>query len=65
MVVDGVLLAMEGSTGVLRMVELNPKQYREIGAFTPLGGRSWTAPIVAQGRLIVRNQKTLACFDLR
>jgi|GEM_PF-5273124 len=35
------------------------------GRFTPLGGRSWNAPIITDGKLIVRNQKELACFDLK
>jgi hypothetical protein len=30
----------------------------------PLGGQSWTAPIVAEGKLIIRNKRELACLDL-
>lgn len=62
--VDGVFLAFNGLNGLLRMVEVNHTTYKEIGAFTPLGGRSWTAPILSNGKLVVRNEKTLACFDL-
>jgi outer membrane protein assembly factor BamB len=63
--VDGVLIALDGRTGACVMVKAAPDAYTELGRFTPLGGQSWTAPIVAQGRLIVRNKQALACFDLK
>lgn len=63
---DGaVLLAFEGKTGDMVMVALDETAYKELGRFTPLGGQSWTPPIVAHGKLIIRNCKTLACFDLK
>ena len=64
--VDGVLIAQGGSNGDLAMVEPSPKAYHELGRLpTPLGGQSWTAPIVARGRLIIRNKSELACLDLK
>jgi hypothetical protein len=62
--VDGVILALSGNQGFMAMVEATPEGYSELGRFTPLGGQSWTAPIVADGKLIVRNKEALACFDL-
>ena len=62
--VGGLLIALCGSTGDAVMVRATPDRYEELGRFTPLGGQSWTAPIVAGGRLIVRNRQTLACFSL-
>jgi len=47
------------------MVQLKPDAYTEVGRFTPLGGQSWTAPIIAHGKLIVRNKAEMACFDLK
>ena len=35
-----------------------------ITRFTPLGGRSWATFFTVGDRLIIRNQKTLACFQL-
>ena len=63
--VDGVILALDGKSGALVMVKMTPEKYVELGRFTPLGGQSWTAPIVADGRLVVRNKTALACFDLK
>lgn len=65
MLVDGVLIAMDGRTGACVMVNASADGYKELGRFTPLGGQSWTAPVVAQGRLIVRNKQSIACFDLK
>jgi outer membrane protein assembly factor BamB len=62
--VDGVLIVLDGRGGDCVMVSATPDGYRELGRFRPLGGQSWVAPIVADGKLIVRNNQTLACFDL-
>ena len=63
--VGGVLLAFDGKGGDLVMIDPKPTAYTELGRFKPLGGQSWTAPIVANGKLIVRNTTELACFDLK
>lgn len=64
--VDGTLIAMDGRGGDLVQVELSPAGYKELGRLkAPLGGRSWTAPIIAQGMLIIRNEKEIACLALK
>ncbi|HSV73185.1 MAG TPA: PQQ-binding-like beta-propeller repeat protein [Chthonomonadales bacterium] len=63
--VDGVILALNGSNGDLIMSALSPAGYREMGRITPLGGQSWTAPVLADGVLLVRNRQALAAIDLR
>lgn len=63
--VDGVILIFDGKEGDLIMVQPNPDAYKELGRFKPLGGQSWNAPVIAGGKLIVRNKTTLACFDLK
>lgn len=63
--VDGVILALDGKAGDLVMINPAPDAYHELGRFKPLGGQSWTAPVIANGRLIVRNTNQLACFDLK
>jgi outer membrane protein assembly factor BamB len=63
--VDGLLIALGGSNGDLVLAEMTPEAYRELGRTRPLGGRSWTAPIVAQGKLYIRNQSKLACLSLK
>lgn len=63
--IDGVLLALQGKTGELVMVEPTTAGYKELGRFTPLGGQSWTPPALSDGKLFVRNTKAVACFDLK
>ncbi|MGD9495741.1 MAG: PQQ-binding-like beta-propeller repeat protein [Armatimonadota bacterium] len=62
--VDEVIIALGGATGDVVMVEASGEAYRELGRIRPLGGQSWTAPILANGKLIIRNKQTLACLDL-
>jgi outer membrane protein assembly factor BamB len=62
--VDDVVIFLSGSTGELIMVDATSPVYKELGRCKPLGGQSWTAPIIADGRLYVRNKKELACLDL-
>ncbi len=63
--VDGVLLVMTGNSGDVVMVNATRDGYEELGRITPLGGQSWTAPIIAGGKLLVRNQQALVCLDLK
>ncbi len=61
--VDGCIIAVSGNSGDVVLVEAGTT-YRELGRIRPLGGQSWTAPIVAGGKLIIRNTTTLACLDI-
>jgi outer membrane protein assembly factor BamB len=63
--IDGVALVLDGKGGELAMVKLAADKYQELGRFKPLGGKSWTAPIISDGKLIVRNKTTLAVFSLK
>ena len=66
--VDEVLIAMNGSSGELIMVDLNPQAYKELGRIQPFQrrmNRSWTAPIIADGKLIARNRAELVCIELK
>ena len=63
--VDGALIAVDGASGEVVMFELASEESRELGRMKPLGGQSWTAPIVADGKLIVRNKAELAWIKLK
>jgi outer membrane protein assembly factor BamB len=65
MMVDGVLLALDGKSGVLAMIAPTPQGYKELGRITPLGGKSWTPLAVSDGKLYTRNEKTLVCLELK
>jgi outer membrane protein assembly factor BamB len=63
--VDGVLIVMDGEHGDVVMVNMVPTGYQELGRIKPLDGRSWTAPIISDGKLFVRNKQALVCLDLK
>jgi outer membrane protein assembly factor BamB len=62
--IDGMLIVGDGKTGEFALVKMTPESYQEFGRITPLGGQSWTAPIIANGKLIVCNTKAIACLNL-
>lgn len=53
--------------GVVGLAEANPQAYREHGRFTlQTGARpSWSHPVVANGKLYLRDQDTLYAYDVR
>lgn len=60
----GDQLVILGDNGVLALAEARPDAYRELARVQALNGKSWTAPTVAGGRLYLRNQQEIVCFDL-
>jgi outer membrane protein assembly factor BamB len=64
--VDGTLIVMNASNGDLAMVAVTSDGYKELGRIKGLGrNNSWTPPIVSGGKLIVRDTKNIACYDLK
>jgi len=70
---DGHLYVHRESGGVA-LVEVGPGAFRKKGSFTPpnqpdhLHGpreMAWTYPVVANGRLYIRDLGTLWCYDIR
>ena len=55
---------MLGEDGRLARVTATPEAYREEVAFQALEGKCWSAPALAGGRLYVRDETKLLCFDV-
>ena len=55
--------------GVMALVEATPTGYRQISTFKlpeiSKGKPSWPHPVIANGRLYVRDQDALLCFDVK
>jgi outer membrane protein assembly factor BamB len=70
---DGRLYVLGEKDGQVRLLEASPKAYAVKGAF-PLpndsrvrleSGQFWTHPVIANGRLYLRNQEFLYCYDVK
>jgi outer membrane protein assembly factor BamB len=69
---DG-LLYLHGEGGEVALVEASPEAYKEKGRFTPPNApahgnqmeKSWAYPVIADGRLYIRDLDTLWCYDIR
>lgn len=69
---DG-LLYMHGEGGDVALIEASPEAYRERGRFTPPDQpkhknameKSWVYPVIADGRLYIRDLGTMWCYDIR
>jgi hypothetical protein len=58
-------LVILGETGVVALAEATPELYREKARFTfSNAGKCWAAPVVVDGRLYLRDQTRIACFDV-
>ncbi len=62
-VADGMLILL-GERGKLVLAEAVPDAYRELAAHQALTGRCWTQPTLAGGKLYLRNDKEMACYQL-
>ncbi len=69
---DGRLYCYGEKTGTLVLVEADPTGWKETGRFTipektkvaRKEGLIWTPPVVANGRLYLRDQDLLFCYDV-
>ena len=64
-------LYLHGENGDVALVEPSPAGYREKGRFTPSGApdrgpsKAWPHPVVANGRLYIRDLNVLWAYDVR
>ena len=64
-------LYVHGESGEVALVEATPDGYRERGRFTPPDqpdrgkSKAWAYPVIADGRLYIRDWTSLRCFDVR
>jgi outer membrane protein assembly factor BamB len=64
---DGKLY-LRSEEGPVALAAATPEGYRELGRFTPpnrTGRPAWAHPVIAGGRLYIRDQDTLAVFHLK
>jgi outer membrane protein assembly factor BamB len=59
------LLLVLSETGEALLLAANPERHQELGRFRALEGKTWNHPVIAHGRLYVRNAEEMACYELR
>jgi hypothetical protein len=70
---DGRLYCLEEDSGVVALVEPSTAGWKEISRFelSPKttkrkpSGRIWTHPVVINGKLYLRDQELLHCYDVK
>jgi len=66
--VDDLLIALDGKQGILRLAEANPAAYKQLAQAKVLerkGGELWACMAFADGKLLVRDHSVMKCLDLR
>ena len=72
--VDGMLVCIDESEGSCFLAKASPDGFEELGRFpmpskTKLrdgnGGKVWTHPVVVNGKLYLRDQDLVFCFDVQ
>ncbi len=61
---DQELLLVLSETGTVALVEAKPDKRREVASFQAIEGKTWNHPVVAHGKLFVRNGDEAACYQL-
>lgn len=70
---DGMLYCVEEASGTVVLAEASPKAWKEHGRFKldpqtkirSSRGRIWTHPVISNGKLYLRDQDLVYCYDLR
>jgi outer membrane protein assembly factor BamB len=63
---DGLILAINGASGDLVMVEPKPEAYKELARTRILGGQKIWAPLaLVVGKLLLRDHTKLVCVELK
>ena len=57
-----VILTEDGDLALVRAI---PDRHYEVARFPAIDGKTWNVPAIADGRLLVRNAREMAAFDLR
>jgi hypothetical protein len=46
-------------------VRATPERHDEVARFQAIEGKTWNHPVITDGRLLVRNVREMAAFDIR
>jgi outer membrane protein assembly factor BamB len=62
---DGMFFVLDGRTGMLRLIEANTKEYKELASAQILHGEDvWGPMALADGKLIIRDMSQMVCLQV-
>ncbi len=61
---DQQLLLILSEEGEVALVSARPEKHVELCKFKALEGKTWNHPVIAHGKLFVRNGEEIACFRI-
>jgi outer membrane protein assembly factor BamB len=62
---DDLFFILEGKTGVLRLLEANTSEYRELASAKLLPGHdAWAPMALSNGKLVLRDMTRMICIDV-
>lgn len=70
---DGMLYCLDESNGEVVLVDASPNGWKEHGRFKlqpqsekrSRQGKVWTHPVISHGKLFLRDQELLSCYDVK
>ena len=65
LMIAGDRLIVLTEDGRVALVRATPEGHEELASFDAIEGKTWNHPVIADGRLIVRNGREMAAFDIR
>jgi hypothetical protein len=61
---DQSLLLVVSEDGEAVLLAADPERHHELGRIQAVNGKTWNHPVVAHGRLYVRNAEEMACYEV-
>ena len=70
---DGKFICVDETSGEVVMIKASPEGWDELGRFTlspqserrKPSGRIWVHPVIANGKLYLRDQEIIHCYDIK
>jgi outer membrane protein assembly factor BamB len=62
---DGMFFALDGRSGILRLIEADTLQYKELASAQILKGEDvWGPMALSDGKLIIRDMSQMVCLQV-
>jgi outer membrane protein assembly factor BamB len=62
---EGMFFALDGRTGLLRLLEASTTEYKELASAQILAGEEvWGPPALSNGKLVIRDMNQMICLQV-